>query len=62
MLIMFKDQNINVALRVGDVFLWVIPLERRDDPQKYIVQRPKDKFGTQSRRCIFVGHPFGNKG
>lgn len=24
--------------------------------------RIKDKFGTRSRQCIFVGYPFGKKG
>jgi len=25
-------------------------------------QEPKDKFGEHSRRCIFVGYPYGKKG
>ena len=24
--------------------------------------RDKDKFGTRSRRCVFVGYPYGKKG
>ncbi|XP_019086715.1 PREDICTED: uncharacterized protein LOC109127039 [Camelina sativa] len=26
------------------------------------VARDKDKFGTRSRKCVFVGYPFGKKG
>ena len=28
----------------------------------YNLQRRKDKFGEQSKRCIFVGYPHGKKG
>ena len=28
----------------------------------YNFQRPKDKFGARSRRCIFFGYPYGKKG
>lgn len=30
----------------------------------YAANRPriKDKFDSKSRRCIFVGYPFGQKG
>ena len=26
------------------------------------IQRPEDKFASRSRKCIFVGYPFGKKG
>ena len=28
----------------------------------YLRSRNKDKFGTRSRRCVFVGYPYGKKG
>ena len=28
----------------------------------HLWSRDKDKFGTRSRRCVFVGYPYGKKG
>lgn len=28
----------------------------------HVHRRDKDKFGDRSRKCIFVGYPFGQKG